>query len=282
MVPSRAGSSGRLDIGDAIHDGWLAFSRAPWAFVLFALLLTGLQILLQPLQEQVLKGARGEPLSSADWLLFLVGLIASLAVSCWGSVGMVRGAWQALDGQRPSLASLLRWDGPGFRRVFTAWMSLSSLLAVPLLAILLLLLLVAVGLWLIERAGTRLSDATLQMPGLLLALLVLLLLGVAALVFLYFGVNQQFLAQIALLEERGPLASVRRGRSLGDPHWLLLLLLALIKATLLLLGVLAFAVGLMVAWPVSTCITTAAYRQLVSRESGRGPSPPALSTPAGS
>jgi uncharacterized membrane protein len=57
--------------------------------------------------------------------------------------------------------------------------------------------------------------------------------------------------------------SVKRGRSLVDPQWILLLLLLLIKGTLLVLGLLTFGVGLLVAWPVVSCITTAAYRQLV-------------------
>jgi len=267
MAPSSGGlgSPGRprLDIGDAIHDGWTAFCRAPWSFVLFALLLTGAQILLQPLQEQVLRGANGETLGLADWLLFLVGLTASLAVSCWGNVGMVRGAWQALGGDRPTLGSLLRWDGPGFKRVITAWMALSTLLSVPLLA-LAVVLAAALGVgWLLQTGGVALANANLSLPLLLVALLVALLLGLFLLTVLYFSVNQQFIAQIALLEARGPMATVQRGRGLVDPQWLLLLLLVAIKALLLVIGLITFGLGLMVAWPVSSFITTAAYRQLV-------------------
>ena len=181
MAPSSGGFGGqalkRLNIGDAVHDGWTAFCRAPWSFVFFALLLTGVQILLQPLQEQVLRGARGETLGVLDWLLFLVAFTASLAVSCWGNVGMVRGAWRALAGERPTLGSLLRWDGPGFRRVFMAWIALSSLLSIPLLVVLggarrgprpgL-----AAG-----RGGLQITDASLGLPLLLMGLLVILLLG---------------------------------------------------------------------------------------------------------
>lgn len=270
MAPSSGGlgSPGRprLDIGDAIHDGWTAFCRAPWSFVLFALLLTGTQILLQPLQEQVLRGAKGEALGLADWLLFLVGLTASLAVSCWGNVGMVRGAWQALAGDRPTLGSLLRWDGAGFKRVFTAWMALSTLLSIPLLALAgVLALAVGVG-WLLQTGGVALSNANLSLPLLLLAILVALLLGLFLLTVLYFSVNQQFIAQIALLEARGPMATLQRGRQLVDPQWLLLLLLVAIKGMLLVMGLITFGLGLMVAWPVSSFITTAAYRQLARAE----------------
>ena len=250
MAPSSGGFGGpamkRLNIGDAVHDGWTAFCRAPWSFVFFALLLTGVQILLQPLQEQVLRGARGETLGVLDWLLFLVAFTASLAVSCWGNVGMVRGAWRALAGERPTLGSLLRWDGPGFRRVFMAWIALSSLLSIPLLVVLAV------------RRGPR--------PGLLMGLLVILLLGLMLVAMLYFGVNQQFISQIALLENRGAMATVQRGRSLVDPQWLLLLLLAVIKLLLLGVGLVTFGMGLMVAWPVTSCISTAAYRHLVKTE----------------
>jgi hypothetical protein len=266
MAPSGVPSASRLNLGDAIHEGWTAFCRAPWSFVLFALLLTGMQILLQPLQDHILRGARGEAIGPADWLLFLLGLSASLAASCWGNVGMVRGAWQALEGQRPSFGDLLRWDGPGFRRVLKAWMALATALAMPLLAVTLVLALAAAVLWLLERAGFQLSESSLLLPGVLLAVLVALLLGLMLVAVLYFSVNQQFLAQVALLERRGPVASVQRGRALIDPHWILLLLLLLIKATLLLLGLLTFTVGLLVAWPVVNCITTAAYRQLTRIE----------------
>jgi hypothetical protein len=271
MAPSSGGFGGpaiqRLNIGDAVHDGWTAFCRAPWSFVLFALLLTGLQILLQPLQEQVLRGARGETLGVGDWLLFLVGLTASLAVSCWGNVGMVRGAWQALAGERPTLGSLLRWDGPGFRRVFGAWIALTTLLSIPLLVVLFLLAGAFGVAWLLERGGLQLTEASLGLPLLLLGLLVILLLGLMLVALLYYGVNQQFIAQIALLENRTGMATVQRGRGLVDPQWLLLLLLGVIKLLLLAMGLVTFGMGLMVAWPVSSCISTAAYRHLVKAES---------------
>jgi hypothetical protein len=273
MAASSGGLGGppinRLNIGDAVHDGWTAFCRAPWSFVIYALLLTGMQILLLPLRDPVLRSARGATLGAADWLLFLVAFTASLAVSCWGSVGMVRGAWQALAGERPTLGSLLRWDGPGFRRVFGAWISLSTLLSIPLL-VLMAVLAGGLGLaWLLERGGLQLTDASLGLPLLLVGLLVILLLGLTLLSLIYFGVNQQFIAQVALLEHREGMATVQRGRQLVDPQWPLLLLLGVIKLLLLVVVglVVTFGMGLMVAWPVSSCISTAAYRNLVKAES---------------
>ncbi len=274
MAPSGSPSASRLNIGDAIHDGWTAFCRAPWSFVLFALLLTALQILVQPLQDGILRGGALSTVP-ADWLLFVIGLSASLAVSFWGTVGMVGGAWRALAGARPTLGSLLRWDGPGFNRVFQAWLALGAVLSVPLLAIVAVLALTALVLWLIERSGFQLTDSNLLLPALLLGLLVLVLLGLLLVAVLYFGVNQQFLAQVALLERGAPMESVKRGRSLVDPQWILLLLLLLIKATLLVVGLVTFGVGLLVAWPVVSCISTAAYRQLVHKDSPDRPISPA-------
>lgn len=91
----------RLNVGDAIHDGWLAFSRSPWAFVGFALLVTLAQLLCQPLQARI---GTGNQLSTNpfDWVLYLVGAAASLTAYLWGAVGLVRGAWEALEGGDPA------------------------------------------------------------------------------------------------------------------------------------------------------------------------------------
>ena len=105
-APSPGRGANRFNIGDALHDGMTAFSRAPLVFGLFAALLTGLQVLLLPLQERILLEPGGPP-RPVDVLLFLLGVSLSLAVSLWGSQGMVRGAWTALGGQRPSLINLL-------------------------------------------------------------------------------------------------------------------------------------------------------------------------------
>ena len=40
-------SQPRLDVGQALREGWQAFNRAPWLFVGFTLLLTALQLVLQ-------------------------------------------------------------------------------------------------------------------------------------------------------------------------------------------------------------------------------------------
>ncbi len=251
----------RLDIGDAIHDGWLAFSRSSWPFVAFSLVLFLLQILLQPLQSRIGSGNQlsGNPL---DWLLYLIGISAGLVVNLWGAVGLVRGAWSALEGGRPRLGDLMRWEGPPIRRVLRVWLLLLGLILGPLLAILVLVggpmtLLV----WLGERAG-NINLELLRLLMLVLAVVLLVLLGVVLVAAIYLSINQKFLVQIAVLEGAGPVGIVQRGRQLIDPHWPLVLLLAVVEGVLMLLGVLACFVGFFVAWPVVVCISTAAYRQL--------------------
>ena len=270
--PGRAAP--RLNIGDAVHDGWQAFCRSPGAFVLFALLLWGLQVLFQLLQARIGTAAA---LSAypVDWLLALVGLVGSLTSYFWGTIGMVRGALMGLDGRRPRFADLIRWDGGAVTRLFWAALLLGALLLAALAAITVLLggplgLLVAMA---DARAGSL--SPGLQLMTLVVAVLLLLLVGFWLVGLIYVSVNQQFQAQISLTERLGPWATLRRSRALVDPHWPLLLLLVIVEALLSLLGVLACFVGFFVAWPVVVCVSTAAYRQLLALEAAPPPLPEA-------
>lgn len=256
--------NGRFQLADALRDGWSAFHRAPLSFVVFAALLTGLQLSILPLQERLqLDLSRNAP---RDLLLlpFVIGI--SLLISLWGSQGMVRGAWAALQGQRPSLANLLRWDGSGFNRLLQAWGALAVALLIPL-AVLLVTMLVA--LWLLTVAAGG-PPSLIQFATLLINLLALAAFAGFGLLLGYFSINQQFLAQLALLENGNGAMSVQRGRMLVDRQWLSLVGLQLIKGLLLLLGILlAFdSLGLswLLAWPLVSCISTAAYRQLIHQE----------------
>ena len=270
--PGRAAP--RLNIGDAVHDGWQAFCRSPGAFVLFALLLWGLQVLFQLLQDRIGTAAA---LSAypVDWLLALVGLVGSLTSYFWGTIGMVRGALMGLDGRRPRFADLIRWDGGAVTRLFWAALLLGALLLAALAAITVLLggplgLLTAMA---DARAGSL--SPGLQLMTLVVAVLLLLLIGFWLVGLIYVSVNQQFQAQISLTERLGPWATLRRSRALVDPHWPLLLLLVIVEALLSLLGVLACFVGFFVAWPVVVCVSTAAYRQLLALEAAPPPLPEA-------
>ncbi|MEB3265424.1 MAG: hypothetical protein VKN13_02295 [Cyanobacteriota bacterium] len=265
----------RIDIGDTLHDGWLAFCRAPWCFTGFALLLMVLQLLLVPLQDRLPgSGSSSQPL---DWLLGLVGVALSLLLNLWGSVGLVRGAERALQGERPRLGLLLRWDGPAMGRLLVAGLALAGVLLLALALAMSVGVLGAGLLWLLERPLAAMGSGGAALPGLLLGLLVLILLAALVVLVVYLAVNQQVLVQIVLQERRGPLASLQRGRELVDPQWILMLILGLIETALLLLGVLTMVVGVLVAWPVVTCITTAAYRQLLV-VSARKPSTPTIAS----
>ena len=265
----------RLDLALAIERGWAAFLRAPRSFVGFALLLSLLTLACAPLQERIGAGASLST-NPRDGLLAALGLALRVLIALWGTVGLVRAAGLALDGGRPRLADLMRWDGRAARRVLLPWLALAALVAIPLLSLLLLLALAMGLLWLVERGLGSIGEAGLTLLGLLLGVLGLLCLAAAALLLVYLGVNQQFLAQIALTEQRGAWATLQRGRAVVDPQWLAALLLALLKGLLLLLGLLAMGVGLFVAWPVVTCVTTAAHRQLFQPPAQ--PNGPALSS----
>ncbi|KEF42529.1 MAG: hypothetical protein ER33_05630 [Cyanobium sp. CACIAM 14] len=266
----------RLDFGDALQEGWRAFSRSPAAFVGFPLVVVALQFLIQPLQSRISHGgvASVDPL---DWLLYLIGLAVNLLLNLWCALGLVRGAGSALQGGRPSLGELMRWDGRVFLRLLRAWLLLMLVVVVPLVAI---LVLVGGPLTLLGVFADRLvpiSRTLVEVLGLALALVLFLLLGVLLLVLIYLTINQSFLTQIVLFEHTGARATLERGRDLVDPSWLMVLLLNLIESLLMLLGLLACLVGFFVAWPLVVCISTAAYRQLVLASGSPDPLPARLS-----
>jgi hypothetical protein len=263
MAASPSSSPSRLDIGDAIQSGWNAFSRSPWAFVLFTLLMLAVQLVAQPLQERIGNGTVPSP-NPLDWLLALIGLVISVAGSIWASVGLVRGAWQALDGGKPTFAQLLRWDGPAVGRVFRSWLLLSVVIGVPLIAALLvgggpLLLLAA------QSAASPQAD-WLQVLMIVFTLVLAVALGLVLVWIFYLSISQKFLFQIAVVEEQGPVANLKRGRQLVDSQWPMVMILQLIEGLVMLIGALACFVGLFVAWPLAVCISTAAYRQLVDMQ----------------
>lgn len=263
----------RLNFGDALQEGWRAFSRSPGPFVGFPLVVVALQFLIQPLQSRISSGgvASDDPL---DWALFLIGLAARLLLDLWCAIGLVRGAGSALQGGRPSLGQLMRWDGEAFLRLLRAWLLLAAVVAVPLLG---LLLVVGGPLLLLGVYADRLvpfSRTLVEVLGLALAVVLALLLGVVLLGVIYLVINQSFLTQIVLFERAGSRTAIQRGRALVDPNWLLVLLLNLIVRLLVILGLLACLVGFFVARPLVVCIATAAYRQLALAGGGPDPLPP--------
>ena len=263
----------RLNFGDALQEGWRAFSRSPGPFVGFPLVVVALQFMIQPLQSRISNGgvASSDPL---DWVLYLIGLTANLLLNLWCAIGLVRGAGSALQGGHPSLGQMMRWDGEVFGRLLRAWLLLAAVVAVPLLG---LLLVVGGPLALLGIYADQLvpfSRTLVEVLGLSLAVVFALLLGVLLLGVIYLAINQSFLTQIVLFERAGSRTAIQRGRALVDPSWLMVLLLTLIEGLLVLLGLLACLVGGFVAWPLVVCIATAAYRQLVLAGGGPDPLPP--------
>ncbi len=238
--PSPEGPA-RLKVMEAVQQGWQGFTRAPWLFIGFTLLVGLLNLICSVIQGQV---EEDTVLTGAQAVRLLIGTLLTIVLSLWSTTGMVRGAWTALAGGRPTLATFTRWDGQAAWRLFRNTIVVGALLAVILLAALLLGIGVA------------------QVVRVLAVLPVLVAFGVV----LYLAVSQKFLAQIALLEGRGPLESITRGRRLIDPQWGSVLLLGVIEFLVLLVGLLACVVGLFAAAPVVMCISTAAYRQIFGTE----------------
>ena len=241
-------SSGQLRLAEAVEEGFRAFRRAPWLFVLFTLLTGGLSLLFQALTNLDALPEASQPPLPLIALALIVGTVGQVAVNLWGMVGLIRGAWTALDGNQPRWSTFSRWDGRASGRLLLRQVTLGVLVLVVLLA-----------------AGILMFGLAQLQPWLAA------LPAVAALVVLiYLLVGQSFLPWVALLEGPGPLATLQRGREGVDPQWWWVLLLALLQGAILLVGALLCGVGLLAAAPLVVCISTAAYRQLFGSEDRTG------------
>jgi hypothetical protein len=237
-----------LQLDQALRDGWAAFCRAPWPFVLFTLISGALSLAFQALANLASLPEASQPPAVLVVLATLVGSLGHLLVTLWGTVGLIRGAWSALEGGRPNLASFLHWDGSAAGRLLLRQL----LFALLVLAIVLPAALLAVGFG-------QLQPWLAALP-LLLALMLLF----------YLAVGQTFLPWVALLGGEGPMASLQRGRRVVDRQWWMVLLLVIVQSAILLAGALLCGVGLLAAAPLSLCVATAAYRQLFGSEDRTG------------
>lgn len=247
MAPA-PGSTTRLQVLRAVEDGWTAFCRAPWPFMLFTLLVGALSLVFQGLSSL---GELPEAVRPPLALLVasgLVGTAGQVLVSLWGMVGLIRGSWSALEGRRPDWSTFSRWDGGSAGRLFLR----QILFGLLLILLVLLTVLVAAGVALLQQ---------------LLALIPLL---VGLLVLTYLLVGQTFLPWLALLSNQGPVTSLTGGHRMVDRQWWWVGLLLLVQSGILLLGFLLCGIGLLAAWPLSLCISTAAYRQLFGAEDHTG------------
>ena len=241
--PPRSG----LDVLEAIREGWQAFTRAPWPFLGFTLLVGILNAICNQLQKQGV-GTPETPTTALGVVLAALGAVAGIAVSLWGTTGMVRGSWKALSGARPSFGTFTRWDGLALWRLLKSYWF-----------ILILVLLIAIVAGLLGGLLAQITEWLALLPVL-----------TALAVLIYLAVTQKFLAQVALLEGPGMVASVTRGQDVVNPQWAQVFLLGILEFLILLVGVLACVVGLFVAVPVVTCVSTAAYRQIFGSEDRTG------------
>jgi len=275
----------RLDLGLALRDGWRAFARNPWSFLLFGLLLVGLELalhlLLQPrlpfawkpstwltgatpwawspcrLEEGVLdcrldlNSVNGPRLlrQSLDLLRYALVVLCqsvllsglSMLLNLWGTSGLIRGSWLALEGRRPQLADFSHWDSRALLR-----------LALPSLLL----------SWGLGLAFAMAGLLAVVLGGLQPWLALVPLLAAVA-VALYLSVSQFFLPQLALLRDPNALDTLQAGHRDVDRHWDQVAGLALLSFVLLVAAAfLGIGLGLFIAWPVVVCIQTAAYRQL--------------------
>lgn len=233
--------SRRLHVLQAVEDGWTGFSKAPFPFVLFTLLSGAIGLIFQIISHTaVVISDGGTSPSAGSIVLTITALIGSTIISLWAVTGLIRGAWKALSGQKPSFADLTHWDGKAAGRLFINQL----VLAVILVIILIVALAIGTGLF-------QVNQILAVIPGI-----------VAAVIFVYLGVNQKFLPFIAVLEDGSPIKRIQRGRAVVDPTWWWMVLLLFIEILILFCGLLLNGVGLLVASPLVICISTAAYRQL--------------------
>ena len=255
-----------LSVGTALQDGWTTFRRTPWTFVFFALFTFVLSTVV-------------------DWLPGLVGIIVSALVDLWATVGLIRGAWLGLNGERPTFGDLIKIDVPSLWRLFSRQFLLTVLLGVISTSAVILAVTAA-------DAGELAQSIYNQMPfidpanteaieGLIAELktlafavtnspVAILVLLIAAGLTIYIQVNQTFLGFLAVVKGLGPIATLQEGFQTVQGQWWAVLGLLVMQLGVILLGALACGFGLLAAIPVVVCSTASAYRQLFGTDDQAG------------
>ena len=264
MAPTPAN---QLSIDQALKDGWAAFQRSPWAFVGFALLSGFLWYL------------------AALIPIPIVNNIVTTLVVLWATVGVVRGAWIALEGGRPRFDDFTRLEWSSLWRLFSRQFVLNVLIGLIVIAAAGLIFTLIDGHTLFMDlintvANGSLSEAELEGEALTMLEtlttnaatnpVVWLVVLLASVLGLYLQVNQTFIGLIALIDGRGPIAAIRHGMTIVNKQWWGVLGLLLLQSLILLIGFVACCVGLLAAVPVCVCINTAAYRQLFGTDDQAG------------
>ena len=255
-----------LSVWTALRDGLTTFRRMPWTFVFFALFAFVLSTVV-------------------DLLPGFAGIIVSTLVELWATVGLIRGAWLGLNGERPSFGDLIKINGPAIWRLFSRQFLLTVLLAVICATAAVLAVTAADAgelaqsiYWRIQvidpyntesinRLITEIQDLAFAFGRSPVAILVLLIGAVMA---IYIQVNQTFLGFLAVVKGLGPIPTLREGfRTVQGQWWKVFELLAM-QLVIILLGLIAFGFGLLAAIPVVMCSTASAYRQLFGADDSTG------------
>ena len=242
----------KLQVLRAVEDGWQAFCRAPWPFLLFQVLVT---LILVPFGALLVGGLLrlngSEPAflhPVAAGIAVVVGAIGYVVVGLWGVVGITRSAWMSLDGQRPSFRNFTRWDGAASGRLLGS-------------AILLAILIGIVG------AVAALIGTGLNALNTALTVIPVIVFGVF---YIWLLVSQKFLLQLSLFGVKRPVDTIQAGVSGVNPSWWVVLWLAIVESVIHAVAALFSYGGLFVIFPVVICISTAAYRQLFGSQDHTG------------
>jgi len=248
----------KLQVLRAVEDGWQAFCRAPWPFLLFQVLVTvilvpfgvlalvGLVQLIDLLKFN--SGALAALHPVAAGIAVVVGVIGYVIVGLWGVVGITRCAWMSLNGQRPSFRDFTRWDGAASGRLFGSVILLAIALAV-----------VGVLAALIHTGLNALNTILTVIP--------VIVFGIF---YIWFLISQKFLLQLSLFGVKRPMQTIQAGVSGVNPSWWVVLWLAIVESVLHAVAALFSYGGLFVIFPVVICISTAAYRQLFGSQDHTG------------
>ena len=255
----------QLTIERALNDGWAAFKRAPLLFVGFFLL--------------------GWVLSQIGSLIPVVGVVIAVLVNLWITAGLVRGSWIALEGGTPQFDDFTRLDWPAIGRLFSRQLVLSVLVALILLAAAALAFILIgapsqISDLISHSMNSQMSNSELEAAALttldllrvnaLTNPLVWLIVLLTSVIGIVLQVNQAFLSFIALLDGRGPIATIRHGMAVVNPQWWQVLVLLLMQGVIVIIGLFLFCVGVLAAVPLCVCINGAAYRQLFGTEDQAG------------
>ena len=255
-----------LSVGTALQDGWTTFQRTPWTFVFFALFAFVLSTVV-------------------DRLPGLAGIIVSALVDLWAAVGLIRGAWLGLNGERPSFGDLIKIDGPAVWRLFSRQFPLTLLLGVISTTAALLAITAADAgelaqsiynqIPLIDPANTEsieglIAEITTLAFAVTSSPVAMVILLIAAGLTIYIQVNQTFLGFLAVVKGLGPIATLQEGFRTVQGEWWAVLGLLVMQLGVILLGAFACGFGLLAAIPVVFCSTASGYRQLFGTDDQAG------------